>query len=375
MSAKPQLLYIDDEPSNLLVFKSVFRNDYDVMVAESAKEGLEVLKGNPGIQLIITDQRMPEMTGVEFLEVVVSEFPDPMRIVLTGYSDINDIIKAINFGKIYHYVTKPWDKTLLKVVIDKALEHYSLRKENSQLVQTLGDKNRSLKGAIDELEMFLYRSSHDLKGPISTQLGLIYLSKIETSLQKINLYIEKMEESVKKMDSTLSKLAKLNIGNLDHFYREQVSVKALVDEVLRNSQEEIDNRMLKVFLPDDFDDLNLFTNPELFKIIIESVIENAILYSRENGNQESYIKINSWKKDDWFFITVEDNGHGIQSAVKTRIFDPFFRGNENSKGNGLGLYIAKKAVEKLKGEIDVMSESNHGTTFVIRLPCDTLEVY
>ena len=101
------ILYVDDESNNLVSFKAVFRIKYNIYTAISGEEAISILRNNT-INIIITDQRMPHMTGVEFLESILEEFPDPIRILLTGYADMNAVIDAVNKGKIFHYLSKPW---------------------------------------------------------------------------------------------------------------------------------------------------------------------------------------------------------------------------------------------------------------------------
>ena len=120
------ILYVDDELNNLISFKATFRQHYTLHIAKSAEEGLQILSAHP-IQAIITDQRMPEVTGVQFLEKVIPKYPDPIRMILTGFSDIEDIIKAINTGQVFRYITKPWDYNELKMTIDNALQLYDLQ--------------------------------------------------------------------------------------------------------------------------------------------------------------------------------------------------------------------------------------------------------
>ncbi len=134
--SKPHILYVDDEENNLISFKASFRRYYDIHTAISAADGIQTLKEFP-IELVITDQRMPEMTGIEFLEKIVPIYPDMVRMILTGFSDMEDIIKAINTGQVYRYITKPWDDTELKINIDLALESYNLKKNNVELVENL----------------------------------------------------------------------------------------------------------------------------------------------------------------------------------------------------------------------------------------------
>ena len=127
------ILYIDDEVENLRGFQFLFKKHYEIFIAKSAKEGLELLSNNL-IKLIIADQRMPEMSGVDFFEITADLYPDTIRIILTGYSDIEAIIKAINKGRIFKYVTKPWDKDELKLIIDNALWSYNISAENRNLI-------------------------------------------------------------------------------------------------------------------------------------------------------------------------------------------------------------------------------------------------
>ena len=138
------VLYIDDEVNNLNSFKASFRRDFEIYTASSAKEGRKILDSFE-IGVIITDQRMPGMTGIEFLESIISVYPDTIRILLTGFSDINAVMDAINRGQVYKYLVKPWQNDELKMYIENALEIYHLRKENKELAN-------KLKSAYAELE-------------------------------------------------------------------------------------------------------------------------------------------------------------------------------------------------------------------------------
>ncbi|MEM9984632.1 MAG: histidine kinase, partial [Bacteroidota bacterium] len=130
--SKPAILYVDDERQNLIAFRASFRKKYEIHLAQSGEEAMGLLRENE-VQLIITDQRMPGMTGVELCEKLIEEFPTPVRMVLTGYSDVQAIIDAINKGQIYYYVTKPWKHEELELVLQKGLEAYRFKTENRSL--------------------------------------------------------------------------------------------------------------------------------------------------------------------------------------------------------------------------------------------------
>ncbi|MBM2813590.1 MAG: family 3 adenylate cyclase [Ignavibacteria bacterium] len=136
------ILYVDDESNNLTAFTAAFRRDYNIFTAISGAEGMEIFTNND-IHVIVTDQRMPNMTGVQFLQRVPDE-PDNIRIILTGFSDIESIVEAINTGKVYRYITKPWDKNELKITIDNALETVMLRRNNKLLIDELKQNNEQL---------------------------------------------------------------------------------------------------------------------------------------------------------------------------------------------------------------------------------------
>lgn len=143
------ILYIDDEENNLTVFYSTFRRNYKVHLATSGQEGLEIMKKH-NMHLVISDQRMPKMTGIEFLEKIIPKYPDCIRMVLTGFSDVEAIIQAINKGRVYRYITKPWNKDDLKITIDHALETFNLKLQNRNLFADLKEANLTLEKKVIE---------------------------------------------------------------------------------------------------------------------------------------------------------------------------------------------------------------------------------
>ncbi len=140
---KISVLYVDDEEHNLMSFKATFRIKYKVFTAISGEEAIKIMDSEK-IEIIITDQRMPNMTGVQFLESILDRHPDPMRILLTGYADLNAVIDAVNKGKIFHYLTKPWNEEELDSTIQRAFDVYKLRKEEKELTEKLGVTNSQL---------------------------------------------------------------------------------------------------------------------------------------------------------------------------------------------------------------------------------------
>jgi CheY-like chemotaxis protein len=129
---KPKMLVVDDEPDNLDLLYRTFRRDFQVLRAESGIVALDILSTEGEVAVIISDQRMPEMKGTEFLSKTVPKFPNTMRIILTGFTDVEDLVEAINSGQVYKYITKPWDPNELKAVVSRATETYELVKQRSE---------------------------------------------------------------------------------------------------------------------------------------------------------------------------------------------------------------------------------------------------
>jgi len=149
-SKKPRMLVVDDEPDNLDLLYRTFRRDFKVLRAESGVEALEVLSSEGEVAVIISDQRMPEMKGTEFLSKTVPDFPDTVRIILTGFTDVEDLVDAINAGQVYRYITKPWDPDELKHVVERASETYDLLKQQNEALH-IAEKQSKLMVTVGQL--------------------------------------------------------------------------------------------------------------------------------------------------------------------------------------------------------------------------------
>jgi two-component system NtrC family sensor kinase len=151
-----KILCVDDEPNVLNALKRLFMDeDYTVLTAASGQDGLEILKKEDAVQVVISDYRMPGMNGVEFLKEVRNQWPDTVRIVLSGYADTAAIVSAINEGEIYRFIPKPWNDYELKVTIANALERFELYKKNIELTAELNKKNQELEKLNQELQKHL----------------------------------------------------------------------------------------------------------------------------------------------------------------------------------------------------------------------------
>jgi CheY-like chemotaxis protein len=149
---RDRILIVDDEEAILETMQFTFEDDYDVLATVDAAEALDLLEKNAPVAVVISDQRMPNMTGVEFLTKVFEAHPETVRIILTGFADMDAIIQAINDGHVYAYITKPWEPEDLKQVVRRAVDHHRLTVENDRLLQNLGRSNVLLEGVMERLD-------------------------------------------------------------------------------------------------------------------------------------------------------------------------------------------------------------------------------
>jgi signal transduction histidine kinase len=375
---KFNILYVDDEEDNLRIFKASFRRQFNIFIASDTHIAKEILQTND-IHLIISDQRMPEKTGVEFLEEIVTDFPDVVRIILTAFSDTTDIIRAINKVGIYRYLTKPWDIDDLTMTIKSAMNNFMLKRQNKDLIvnlqiinEELTKTNEDLKQRNKELDEYVYRISHEVRAPVSSILGLFYLLKNHennSDFITIQNYLHLIEQNIIKLDVFIRSVLQYSATKNFESQIEEVDFEKLINECVKeffpygiNDKIKIekDIRISQPFLSD----------VGLLKTIFRNLLENAIKYAKST-NSPNIINIQAHSTETGVAISFTDNGIGIPKQYQSKIFDMFYRANDYSNGSGLGLYIVKLAVERLNAQISLESEEDKGTTFFLEIPCAT----
>jgi len=183
--SKYQVLYVDDEEVNLRSFKANFRKFFKVHTSISPSEAIGILKEND-IQVIITDQRMPEMTGTEFLEKILPDYPDAIKIILTGFTDIAAIQAGINKCGIYKYITKPWDFDEMKKTLDKAMSMYQESLDDDEHVKGLEISNEELERKVEERTKELHSVNRQLIDSIK------YAGELQRSMLPADKQLERI---------------------------------------------------------------------------------------------------------------------------------------------------------------------------------------
>jgi len=350
-----RVLYIDDEEHNLHAFKAGFRRQYEIYTANSAEEGLKILQ-SVSVHVIIADQKMPQTTGVEFFKSIAETYPDPIRILLTGYTDIEALADAINHGDIYRYITKPWNDLELHNSIKNAYDAYKAKID-------LKNKIAELEKTNDELNRFIYSISHELRAPLVSAMGIVNLVKMEGLFESSGEYWGLIETCSNKLDYYVQKTLQYYKNNKTVSENTEINFSTLIPELIdMYSYTDKDT----YFHKDIKQDIPFYGDAFRIEVILGNLISNAIKYQKEDEKHKK-VEIQVIVTNESAQITISDNGMGILNDHLEKIFTQFFKIKTNH-GSGLGLFIVKEALNKINGKISVSSNTSDGTTFKITIP-------
>lgn len=400
---KPEILVVDDEENVLRALKRILADDYIVHLAQSGKEALQVMQANSGITLILSDQRMPVMSGTEFLNQSISIKPDAIRIILTGYTDVKDLIESINSGRVFQYLTKPFEPDDLKIIVRRGLEFYNKNKQLELAHAELQQAYDNLKNAQDQLirsekmsmlGKLMGSIAHEIRNPITN---------INNSTKLLSFEWNNLKDLLTKADQVVK-----GKGELDAFRRmaQDADIPSLLNEfeaavgVIHHSCDlvtEIIEDLRGFSRLDDAEfiqtDLNLQVDralnllkskfkhqvefikeygevPRIFGLPgpISQVMINIINNAAQAVQPEGKVWIKTKRDSDNVIVEVRDNGKGISSAHLGRIFEPGFTTKDEDDGTGLGLTISSEIVKRHHGKFEVESEEGQGSTFRIFFP-------
>ena len=234
--------------------------------------------------------------------------------------------------------------------------------------QTLELQNHELKKVNSELDRFVYSASHDLRAPLTSVLGLIQVAKMEDDVEQVKYYLGLQEKSINKLDRfiqdivNVSKNARIEIRQDEINFRE--IIEGILDQLDYMQQSELIEKQVEIQ-----QDIPFYSDQYRLGIILNNLLSNAIRYASPH-RRTSFIRVHVVVNADEAILEIEDNGRGIAEDHLEKIFDMFFRANQDSMGSGLGLYIVKETLEKLGGQISVSSTLGKGTIFTAKIPSE-----
>ena len=370
-----KILFVEDDPINTQSFVTCFSEEYEILTAESGPEALEIFSREDDIAMVISDQRMEPMSGVELLSRIYAIRAETMRIIITGYLDVSDVIDAINEGHIYQYILKPWDIIQLRLILGRASQNWRLTRENRQLNEELRRNNALLQEAnshLQESEKRLRSLSNALLHAQENERKRISMElhdELGQSLAALKLQIKVLENEItNKPDQVRTIRDRLQ------------ALRLFVDEIIENVR-----RLSKNLSPIIIDDLgldaaleNLVANfsryygiecnlqsvplGHLFSGVARHLIYRLIQEALNNVGKHSgatRMDIVLENREKEIAVTLRDNGRGFDV---NEVFQ------QPASNRGIGLTAMSERVNMLGGSIHIDSTSHQGTTLHFRIP-------
>lgn len=380
------LLVVDDEVDVLESLRHLFHRTYRVLTASNGNQALALLEQEE-VQLILSDQRMPGMSGDIFLSHARRIKPDAIRMLFTGYADIQAVINAVNEGNIFRYILKPWDATELEGVLRQAAGQFDLLAERKRLIAELQKANQSLTKANEELaeagqlkSAFIEVASHEFNTPITLVLGLSELLRLtnpDRSAQERTL-IDRISASARQLARLVTNT--LTLMRADDFRRTLQRAPVDLAGQLRGDVEQVmpfvraRNLHLNAELGEDLGTFEI--DADKLSAAVVNLLTNAIKFTPDGG--EITLRAHLVGPDE-AEIQIADRGIGLQPRALAYLFQPFFTQFDssrhssgdfgfNKRGLGLGLSIVKQFVELHGGRVSAESVVDQGTRVTIRLP-------
>ena len=374
---KPSMtvLCVDDELDIIHAMKRLLRKqNYHLLFASSGEKALEIMQHND-VHLIISDMKMPTMSGAELLEKVTTSYPNSYRILLTGYADMESTVSAINKGKIHRYLQKPWDKDELISSIEEGLEKVRLKNENKHMQKLLKKQNISLKEAQQSQRQFFAQMSHEIRTPLNgvvSALSLLDNYQMDSKQANILRLARSSSENLMQVINYVLNISKLELS--PHQEQKVFSwpdlIQSTTDIVTAKAQEK--SLLVVLDLAPDLPQ-TCYGNPDRLRQTLLNLTFNAIKFTDSGTITIRALPVH-WAKDHCILrLEVIDTGIGIPEKDLPHIFDPFWSSQPNgiaelNEGTGLGLDIVRRNVCSMGGEVRVKSTLGQGTKFWFELP-------
>lgn len=288
---------------------------------------------------------------------------------------LNYILPLIDFTEIVHGTTQRLNVHMgmgtmffVSSLVGRAIsDSLNTESELTQQKKRIEESNEKLTRANIEMDRFVYSVSHDISAPLKSIMGLINLSRLEQKQGDANPYLDKIEQSARKLEDFVAEVLDHSRANRKEIQLEQLNLKATVAEIIENLKY-LDKSHDMQFRVEIQEELTLLTDRFLLKVVLSNIISNAIKYQKSGNRTRPEILVEASMDSKALQISIKDNGQGISDETKPKIFDMFYRGTAQSSGSGLGLYIAREAVERLHGKISFESTYGLGSTFSISIP-------
>jgi signal transduction histidine kinase len=361
------VLFLDDEHGTLELIRFQFAQEpYGVFMTTDPDQAMEIIRREK-IKVVVSDQNMPKIQGVQFLQNVKQFDSDIVRILLTAHADFSAAEEAINVGEVYRVISKPWKNADLLSTIHRGIERYDLT-VRAELA------NQKLKAMYEIQREFTSTVSHELRTPlasIKTAIDLVIkktLGKINPEQEEVLGRAKKNVDRLKRLIDDILDLTKMESGKLKMNFM-QNDIHQAVREVIEAQKDFAQSRGLYIKMALDNHVPHISFDNDRIMQVMNNLVGNAIKFTKQGGIT---IKTTNKFNEDQVLISVIDTGKGIAEENLSKLFQKFHQiesASENEEGGtGLGLAISKEIINLHGGKIWAESKLDKGTTFQFTLP-------
>jgi signal transduction histidine kinase len=358
MTGSLKILILEDNPNDAgLTLRALKMSElkYEYRLADNKTDYIKALEEfQPDV--ILSDHSLPSFTSEEALPIARQLCKKSVFILVTGTVSEEFAVNIIKAGAD-DYILKSSLMRLPSAIINAYLKKRA-EIESEQNFQKLMEVN-------NELKTFIYRASHDLRGPLSSMKGLINIAKFDNDPLQLSKLIGLMDTSADKLDNIVVNLVEtLGIREMK-VDKQPIDFSELVKEILYPYESTV-GKKIKFNIEDESDN-KLISDRVILKMILKRIIDNAVKFNNYSV-PGGYVTIRAKPVEKGIEISVIDNGYGIKEELLPKVFEMFYRANNDSAGSGLGLYLVKIGTEKIGGTITIKSIENIGTTVNLILP-------
>ena len=366
------ILYVDDEKANRVVMKHSIGEDFTLLVAESGEHALKIME-KEFIAVLLADQRMPYMTGVDLAEKVRDLYPEMIRVIITAYSDLEATVDAINRGRVNRFIKKPWIREELVAVMFESVQAY----HNSQIIKEIQERLTNL-DRITALGIMASAIAHDMRQPLAYVVPAVELLthdakqlKELTLDEKATKIFDRMERGLREVTEGVDMLKTVSSSLLDSLNDKQmvtelVFLKEVVKNIVAITHSTV-TRRAKFDLDLPRKEVYCYGSSSRLSQLLVNLLLNAVQAIEPGDKTNNKVSLRAGCEGEYILIEVQDTGRGIKEEDKLRIFNPFFS-TRGQMGTGLGLTICRQIVDDHDGSIEVFSTPGVGSTFRVRLP-------
>ncbi|WP_333819404.1 ATP-binding response regulator [Ohtaekwangia sp.] len=360
-----KILMLEDDPNDIILIEHVLRKEklvFSNQCVDTRDEFDHAIKTfKPDV--VLSDHGLPGFNSREALKICLQEVPSTPFILVTGTVSDEYAISCLREGAD-DYILKS-NLARLPSAIKGALKKRRIEKLKREARLLLRKQNEELLKVNRELDSFVYSVSHNLRGPLASVMGLLRLAKEQKDIQTVSSLHNMMESSISKLDETLREILEYSQNARSETQPTAIDWQTILQSCLEKLSY-IDkanpirkNISLSTSIP-------FYSDTNRIQTILRSLLSNAFLYTEKN--REAIVDIEIHTTDVEASIVVKDNGIGIRTDILPKVFNMFYRGTEKSQGAGLGLYIAKDILAKLRGQINISSVYGDGTTVTVTIP-------